>query len=75
MLDTLLTLSSVKIEVVSESSRMRPVDVPILMGDPTKFCKATSWAPVFTFEQTMADLLNYWRARVANESASLQAQP
>lgn len=75
MLDTLLSLSNAKIEVVSESSRMRPVDVPVLMGDPTKFCKATNWAPAFTFEQTMADLLNYWRARVANESASLQAQP
>lgn len=75
MLNTLLALSRAKIEVVTESSRMRPVDVPVLMGDPTKFCNATNWLPSFTFEQTMADLLNYWRARVANESPNLQSQP
>jgi GDP-4-dehydro-6-deoxy-D-mannose reductase len=37
--------------------------VPILLGDNSKFVAATGWKPVIPFEQTLADMLEYWRAR------------
>ena len=63
MLDCLLTMTKVKVTIEQDPARMRPSDVPVLLGDPSKFQKATGWAPTIPFEQTLSDLLDYWRAR------------
>lgn len=64
MLEMLLKMSSVKVKIHEDPSRMRPSDVPILLGDNSKFVKVTDWQPEIPFEKTMQDLLNYWRERV-----------
>jgi GDP-4-dehydro-6-deoxy-D-mannose reductase len=64
MLQKLLSMSKVEIEIKQDPSRLRPSDVEILLGDYSKFHAATGWRPEIPFEQTMEDLLNYWRARV-----------
>ncbi len=63
MLDMLLAMSTVKIEVKQDPARLRPSDVQILLGDNSKFVAATGWQPVIPFEQTLRDMLEYWRAR------------
>ncbi|MEK7315983.1 MAG: GDP-mannose 4,6-dehydratase, partial [Candidatus Eisenbacteria bacterium] len=63
MLDYLLAMSKVKIKVVEDPTRLRPSDVPVLLGDASKFKKATGWEPVIPFEQTLKDMLAYWRER------------
>lgn len=64
VLDMLLAHSDVDIEVRQDPARLRPSDVPLLLGDNSKFYKATGWKPEIPFEQTAADLLDYWRERV-----------
>ena len=64
LLDLLLSFSKVKVAVKEDPSRMRPSDVPVLIGDNTKFVKKTGWKSEIPFEKTMEDLLNYWRERV-----------
>lgn len=64
VLETLLSFSKVKVQVEQDQSRMRPSDVPILLGDNRKFVKQTGWKPTIPFEKTMKDLLDYWRERV-----------
>ncbi len=64
MLAILLKMSKTKIEVKQDLKRMRPSDVELLVGDPSKFEKQTGWQRKFEFEQTMSDLLDYWRQRV-----------
>lgn len=66
MLDLLLSLSPVTIEVRRDPARLRPSDVPILWADDSKFRAQTGWEPKIPFEQTMRDLLDYWRERVNN---------
>jgi GDP-4-dehydro-6-deoxy-D-mannose reductase len=66
MLDILLSFSTVKIEARPDPKRMRPSDVELLLGDATKLRKETGWELKYKFEQTMKDLLDYWRARTAN---------
>ena len=63
MLDLLLSMSNVKVKVEQDPARMRPSDVPVLLGDASKFHNATGWKPEIPFEQTLRDLLEYWRAR------------
>jgi GDP-4-dehydro-6-deoxy-D-mannose reductase len=63
VLDMLLGMSKTKFEVRPDPARLRPSDVPILMGDGSKFEKATGWKPTIPFEQTLRDMLDYWRGR------------
>jgi GDP-4-dehydro-6-deoxy-D-mannose reductase len=63
MLDMLLGMTKVKVKIEQDPARMRPSDVPVLLGDASKFQKATGWKPTIPFEQTLQDLLDYWRAR------------
>lgn len=63
MLDYLLSLSTSKIKIETDPTRLRPSDVPVLLGDYSKFKKATGWEPTIPFEQTLKDLLAYWRER------------
>ncbi|MGD8331278.1 MAG: GDP-mannose 4,6-dehydratase [Acidobacteriota bacterium] len=64
VLDMLLSHSDIDIEVRVDPARLRPSDVPLLLGDNSKFCEATGWKPEIPFEQTAKDLLDYWRERV-----------
>ncbi len=64
VLDILLSLSKVKVKIEKDPERMRPSDVPVLLGDYSKFNKATGWKPEIPFEETIAGLLDYWRKNV-----------
>ena len=63
VLDQLLSMTQAKIEVKQDPARLRPSDVPVLIGDNSRFVKATGWKPTIPFEQTLRDMLEYWRAR------------
>jgi GDP-4-dehydro-6-deoxy-D-mannose reductase len=69
VLDFLLEQSRVKgIEVQVDPSRLRPSDVMVLEGDPSKIEKATGWKVEIPFERTLKDLLAYWRQRTWSSS-------
>lgn len=59
--ETLISLSGKPMKVVLDPERLRPVDVPILLGDNSKIRRDTGWAPEIPFEQTLADVLDWWR--------------
>jgi GDP-4-dehydro-6-deoxy-D-mannose reductase len=66
ILDFLLGESRVRsIAVKEDPARLRPSDVPVLVGDAAKAGKAVGWAPEIPFERTLRDLLGYWRQRLA----------
>jgi GDP-mannose 4,6-dehydratase len=66
MLDTLVSMSTVKnIQVETDPERLRPIDADLQVPDTRKFHEHTGWEPKISFEQTMTDLLNYWRDRIA----------
>lgn len=62
MLKRLLKLSTFKsIKVEVDSSRLRPSDVTLQIPCIDKFQKATGWKTEIKFDQTLQDLLDYWR--------------
>jgi GDP-4-dehydro-6-deoxy-D-mannose reductase len=66
VLDFMLQHSRVRgIKVKEDPSRLRPSDVPVLIGDRSKVERAVGWKPEIPFEQTLADTLAYWRKRVS----------
>ncbi|MEW6201922.1 MAG: GDP-mannose 4,6-dehydratase [bacterium] len=64
MLDILLSFTDLEVRIQRDPARMRPSDVPVLLGDASKIKKEVGWEPMIPFTQTMGDLLNYWRERV-----------
>jgi GDP-4-dehydro-6-deoxy-D-mannose reductase len=67
MLDKLLALAKVEVKVETDPARLRPSDVEVLIGDYSKFHADTGWEPKIPFDQTLEDLLNYWRQRIARK--------
>lgn len=67
LLDTLLTFSERDIAVEPDPSRMRPADVPRVVCDCRRFFEQTGWTPQIPLEQTLYDILEYWRERVRAE--------
>jgi GDP-4-dehydro-6-deoxy-D-mannose reductase len=68
MLDMLLACSRVQAEVKVDPDRLRPVDVPVQVGDPSKLRAATGWEPRIPLERTLGDLLEDWRRRIVPSS-------
>ena len=64
ILNTLLSMSTFKIGIEVDPDRLRPVDADLQVPDCTKFKNHTGWEPEIPFEQTMKDLLSYWRHQV-----------
>jgi GDP-mannose 4,6-dehydratase len=65
MLKHLLSLSTRKdIKVEADNSRLRPIDADLQVPDTAKFRRHTGWQPRISFEQSIHDLLGYWRERV-----------
>ncbi len=69
ILNTLISMSprkaDIKIEIDPE--RLRPIDADLQVPDTRKFEKHTGWRPEIPFEQTMQDLLDYWREQVRQQ--------
>ncbi len=71
ILDALLALSTVRVEVRHDPARMRPSDIPVLVCDATRFRTCTGWQPHIPLEQTLKDILNYWRVKVKSETEAV----
>ena len=66
ILNDLINLSTIKDKIIIEQDpeRLRPIDADLQIPDTTKFKKHTGWEPEYTYEQTISDLLGYWRNMV-----------
>lgn len=64
ILGMLLEMSRESITIEQDKGRMRPSDIPELSGDDAYFREDTGWRPRISLRKTLADTLEYWRARV-----------
>ncbi len=66
-LNTLANHAGRPVEVFVDPARVRPVDQPLLIADPSKLRHATGWEPRLSIEQTLLDMLDDWRTTIARE--------
>lgn len=62
----LLKLSDVNIKVEIDSRKLRPVEVPMFIGDYNKIEKATGWQPKCDYWDSIKKVMNYYRCRDEN---------
>ncbi len=70
LLDKLLAHARVPIKVRVDPTRYRPNDVPLLLGDPTRLTTELGWLPEINLDQTIKDLLGYWRMIAGEQKAN-----
>lgn len=68
ILDRLLAMSTIPLEVRPDPARLRPSDVPEVISDCTKFREQTGWRAEIPLEQSLSDVLDYWRDRVEGKA-------
>jgi GDP-4-dehydro-6-deoxy-D-mannose reductase len=64
VLHILLADAKAAIEVREDPALLRAADVEALVADPSRFAADTGWAASIPLEQTLHDLLDWWRANV-----------
>jgi GDP-4-dehydro-6-deoxy-D-mannose reductase len=68
ILERLIALSSeAQIGMEMDPSRMRPSDIPLLVGSPLRLSEATGWKPTRSLDETLADVLQAARDKVGSE--------
>lgn len=61
ILNIILSFSKEKIDVFVDESKYRPIDIPVIEADITKLQSHTNWQPYYRIEDTILEVLNYWR--------------
>jgi len=63
VLRRLITIAGVPVDVREEAARMRPSDVPVSYGDPSKLRGAAGWTPRFVLDRSLHDVYEEALAR------------
>lgn len=66
-----LTTFKGEIKIEQDPARMRPIDANLQIPDFSKFSSHYDWKPQISFDQTMQDLLDYWRQRIKSGAVNI----
>lgn len=69
-LKKIISKAKVPIPTTLDPNLLRPADVTLQIPSVKKFIKQTGWKPLYSFEESMTELLSYWRKfakKVKNE--------
>ena len=69
ILESLLRLSTTKIEVRPDPHRQRSNDIPSIVGDATLARKLLGWWPNRPFDKTLLDVLDYFREQTKGSNS------
>jgi len=69
VLNLMLSFSKEKINVFQDPEKMRPTDAPLIYGDCSKIRDDVGYTPKFNLEDTLQEVLNYWRFRVKDNDS------
>lgn len=68
ILQRLIALARVRVDIQRDPARMRPNDVPLVLGDARRIRDEVAWTPTTSIDRTLGDLLTYWRGRLRDDS-------
>ncbi len=63
ILEALVSRSKMPVRIEVDQTRMRPNDVPVVVGNHSRLTESTEWHPQVSFDQMLDDLLSYWRGQ------------
>jgi GDP-4-dehydro-6-deoxy-D-mannose reductase len=66
--ERLVKLAGGRLSLVEDADLVRPVEVPVLVGDRGRIGAATGWEPAIALDTTLADSLAWWRTHLVPET-------
>jgi len=63
VVEILRDLAEGEISVEVDRDKIRPIDIPWMVGDPSRIQSTTGWRAEIPLRQTLSDLLDWWRSR------------
>ncbi len=58
-------ITGINADVAVEQAKVRPYDVPVLLGSAERLKAETGWTPTFTLRETLKDVFTYWQRTLA----------
>lgn len=68
LLQKILRLANCPITVLVDKQKYRPVDAPEIVADVRKLQQTINWTPFYDIDDTIAEILNYWRYEATHSS-------
>ena len=65
LLDKLIELSGVDVSIQEDPKLIRPSDTSSHIPNVEKFKLQTNWKPKILLNETLSDLLNYWKKQIS----------
>lgn len=75
LLERLIALSCVQLRVEPDATRLRRGEIPKLVGDSTKLQQTTGWRPIIPLEDSLRDILAWWRTAARAPAAQQRGPP
>jgi len=64
-------MSGIVAQIETDPARLRSNEIPLICGDLRKIRSETGWSPQIPLENTIRDLLDYWRERIKSGKATV----
>ena len=64
LVETFVARAETTVAIVQDPTLFRPNDLPMLVGNHRRLTTDTGWTPEIPIEQTVDDLLRYWRQQI-----------
>jgi GDP-4-dehydro-6-deoxy-D-mannose reductase len=64
ILGTLTRLAKTDVRIIEDRTKFRTGEVPSIVGSADKAAREIAWRPEIPLEQTLSDLLGWWRSRI-----------
>lgn len=64
VLDKLIKNCNVEVQVEIDSNKLRPVDTPKIECNNTKLKDQTGWRAVYSIDESLKDIIEYWRTKL-----------
>ena len=74
LLETLIAMARIPITVEQDPERLRPTNVPVIVADCTRIREQTGWRPTIPFEDSLQDVLDYWRERIKKDKGGINGK-
>jgi GDP-4-dehydro-6-deoxy-D-mannose reductase len=67
--ERMLARAGLDLRIIVDPELVRPVEIPVLRGDPARLRAATGWRPEIGLDETLDAVLAYWRVELARSPA------
>ncbi|MCS0674070.1 GDP-mannose 4,6-dehydratase [Cytobacillus firmus] len=63
VLEIFLSFSKIPIEINKDKSKLRPSEIPVMIGNNEKLISKSNWKPKIALEKSLHDIYQYWLSK------------